>query len=156
MKNKKLFLDLDEEECISVGLIRLKKKLPYHEFFFRINQQNTFQFCRKKDLLIEDFSGYYNFPIFEAYNKLAQTTYRIIANKSCGSQRKEKPIEELFDLITEDKFFINENIDFIIFSKEEGGDFSLMKIPEDWLQSMEFYTLSSEQELYQTILNYDE
>lgn len=149
-------MDFDEEEYVSVGGIKLKQKLPYHELFFKINQQNTFQFFRKKDLLIEDFSGFYNFPIFETYDDVTQNIYRVMVNKFCGFERKERPIEGLFDLVVEDKFFIDEDIDLIIFSKEECGDFSVVKIPEECLDSMEIYTLSSEEELYEIILNYDE
>lgn len=156
MKNKTLFLDFDHEEEISVALVKLKQKLPYHELFFKINQLNLFQFFRKKDLQVEDFSSYHSFPIFETFDELSQTTFRVMANQSCDVQRKEKPIEGLFDLIEEEKFFIREEVDFIIFSKEGGNNFSAIHLPEEYVNSVEEYWLYPEEELYQTILNYDE
>lgn len=149
-------MDFDEEEDISVGLIRLKKNIPYHELFFEINQQNTFSFSRKADLRIEDFLGIYYFPIFGAFDELTQAHFTIIANQSCDSERKEKPIEGLFDLIVEEKYFINRNIDFILFSKENGEDFTTLNLPKKSVFPMEIYTLNLGEELYQIILDYDE
>lgn len=154
MKSKALFLDFDNEEEILVVLVKLKQKLPYHELFFKINQLNLFQFFRKKDLQIEDFSGYHSFPIFEAFDEHTQTTFRVMLNRSFNFRRKERSIRGLFDFIEEERFFICEEVDLIIFSKERGNDFSVVHLPEGWVK--EEYQLSSEEELYQTILNYDE
>lgn len=155
MKNKKLILDLEEEDCISVGLVRLSKDIPHHELFFKINQQNQFYFSRKKDLLIEDFSGYYKFPIFEAFDESLKNTFIMMANQPINFERKEgKSIESLFELV-EEKCFINNNINFIIFSKEGNDDFSTINFPKEWVE-VENYSINYEEELYQIILNYDE
>lgn len=155
MKNKKLILDLEEEDCISVGLVRLSKDIPHHELFFKINQQNQFYFSRKKDLLVEYFSGYYNFPIFEAFDESLKNTFIMMANKSINFKRKEgKSIENLFELV-EEKCFINDNINFILFSREGNNDFSTIKFPKEWVE-VEDYSVNYEEELYQIILNYDE
>lgn len=156
MKNKSLFLDFDETEDVLLVLVRLKKKLPFHELFFKINRLNSFQFFRKKDIEIEDYFGYYYFPIFEAFDKHTQITFRVIINQSYDFHRKEKPIEGLFDLLEEEKYFIHVGIDLILFSKEGDCDFSVINLPKELVNSIEEYTLSSEEELYETILNYDE
>ncbi|MDO4762949.1 MAG: IPExxxVDY family protein [Flavobacteriaceae bacterium] len=156
MKNKNLVLTFDEEEFVSVELLKLKQKIPYHELFFKINQQNSFYFSRRKDLVIEDDSGYYQFPVFEGFDEVRQITYTIIANQSYDFRRKEKQIVGLFDLIEEEKFFINSNIDFILFSKEGETDFSALNLPKDWFYTMQNCSLNLEDELYQIILDYDE
>lgn len=149
-------MSFDEEEFVSVGLLKLKQKSPYHELFFKINQQNSFYFSRRKDLMVEDDSGYYHFPIFEAFDEVKQTTYTIIANQSYDFKRKEKQIMGLFDFIEEEKFFINTNVDFIVFSKERETDFSSLHLPSEWFYPIENYSLNLEDELYQIILDYDE
>lgn len=155
MKNNKFVLDFEEEDVL-VGILRLKQILPYHELFFKVNKLNPFHFSRKKDLKVEGFSGFYNFPIFETFDTVTQTKLRVIANQSYSFERKEKPIEGLFDLIEEDKFFINQNVDFILFSNENCADFSAINFPIEYFYQLEEYSLSSEDELYQIILDYDE
>ena len=80
----------------------------------------------------------------------------MIINQSYDFHRKEKPIEGLFDLLEEKKYFIHLGIDLILFSKEGDCDFSVINLPKELVNSIEEYTLSSEEELYETILNYDE
>ena len=156
MKNKSLFLDFDETEDVSVVLVRLKREQPFHELFFKINRLNSFKFFRKNDLEIEDYFGYYNFPIFEAFDRHTQVTFRIIINHSYDFRRKEKPIEGLFDLLEEEKYFIHPGINLILFSKEGNCDFSVINLPKELVSSVEEYKLYSEEKLYETILNYDE
>jgi outer membrane lipoprotein-sorting protein len=47
--NPKLY-DLDdiEFEDIAIGLVRLAKDIPDHEFFYKINQNNDLTFSRKR------------------------------------------------------------------------------------------------------------
>ena len=148
MKNKSLFLDFDETEDVSVVLVRLKREQPFHELFFKINRLNSFKFFRKNDLEIEDYFGYYNFPIFEAFDRHTQVTFRIIINHSYDFRRKEKPIEGLFDLLEEEKYFIHPGINLILFS--------VINLPKELVSSVEEYKLYSEEKLYEIILNYDE
>lgn len=58
LNKKKIYLeiqklyDLDdiEFEDIAIGLVRLAKDIPAHEFFYKINQANNLSFSRKKIL----------------------------------------------------------------------------------------------------------
>ncbi len=49
MEIQKLY-DLDdiEFEDIAIGLVRLAKDIPAHEFFYKINHLNNLSFSRKK------------------------------------------------------------------------------------------------------------
>lgn len=79
----------------------------------------------------------------------------MMANQPINFERKEgKSIESLFELV-EEKYFINDDINFILFSKEGNDDFSTIKFPEE-LVEVEDYFVNYEEELYQIILNYDE
>lgn len=153
MKTKKIILDFEEEEQVSVGVISLKNPLYYHEFFFKINQLNTYNFCRGKDLCVEDYAGYYDFVKFETYDEYNQNHIVIFANQSHHYQMKQKDMLGLFDLI-DTKFFIDEKIDFIVFSKSGEMDFSLL-LPED-AYPMTIMDLMPNDELTSVILNYDE
>lgn len=154
MKTKKLFLDFDDEEPLLVGTIQRKQEISTHELLFKINQLNNFQFFRKSDLEVEDFSGIHHFPLYEAYDKLSQTKLIIIANQSCHYIRKT-PVGGLFDHI-EEKFFLREDIDFIIFAPSGGDDFSHITLPSEWLTPIECISIAPEEELYPIIWNYDE
>lgn len=155
MKNKKIFLDFDDEDSVLVGLIKLKQEMPYHELFFGINNLNQFNFVRKKDLEIRDFLGVYYFPQFETYDEVSQSTFIIFANKLCDFRKIEGANLSLFDTIGEEKFFVNKEIDFILFSKEGWEDFSGINLPES-VSSVEEYCVEPEEELYEIITNYDE
>ena len=76
MEIQKLY-DLDdiEFEDIAIGLVRLAKDVPAHEFFYKINQTNNLNFSRKKDLVFH--GGYYDyfFPRFESYHKYTKTCF---------------------------------------------------------------------------------
>lgn len=156
MKNKKIFLDFDDEDSVLVGLIKLKQEIPYHELFFKINNLNRFNFVRKRDLEIRDFSGEYYFPQFETYDAVSQSTFIIFANRPCDFKKIESESQSLFDNIGEEKYFINREIDFILFSKEGWEDFSGINLPEEWTNLVEEYCVEPEEELYEIITNYDE
>ena len=47
-------------------------------------------------------------------------------------------------------------LNLIIFSKEGNCDFSVINLPKELVSSVEEYKLSSEEKLYEIILNYDE
>jgi hypothetical protein len=83
--------DLDdiEFEDIAIGLVRLAKDIPAHEFFYKINQNNNLSFSRKKDLVFHgDYYDYF-FPRFEAYHKYSKTCFTFISNKSSESKQKK-------------------------------------------------------------------
>lgn len=153
MKTEKLFLDIEEDRQVSVGIITLKEKLPYHELFFKINQINSYHFRREKDFRVENTAGFYDFPRFEAFDDDTQNRIIVIANQSHHFQKKETPIIDLFDLI-EEKFFIDEKIDFIVFTKDGEINFDLF-LPVD-ISPMRIIKLAKNDELNQIILDYDE
>jgi hypothetical protein len=150
--------DLDdiEFEDISIGLVRLAKDVPAHEFFYKINQANNLSFSRKKDLVFH--GGYYDyfFPRFEAYHKFSKTCFTFISNKS--SESKQKKVQtELFTEEENIKFLLNNQVDveYILHSSEQFPDFSVILLPENLVFPIQDYTLSSDEELYQIIQYYE-
>lgn len=157
MEIQKLY-DLDDIdfEDIAIGLVRLAKDIPAHEFFYKINQINNLSFSRKKDLVFH--GGYYDyfFPRYEAYHKFSKTCFTFISNKS--SESKQKKIQtELFTEEENIKFLLNNQVDveYILHSSEQFPDFSVILLPENLVFSIQDYTLSSEEELYQIIQYYE-
>jgi hypothetical protein len=150
--------DLDdiEFEDITIGLVRLAKDVPAHEFFYKINQANNLSFSRKKDLVFH--GGYYDyfFPRFEAYHKFSRTCFTFISNKS--SESKQKKVQtELFTEEENIKFLLNNQVDveYILHSSEQFPDFSVILLPENLVFPIQDYTLSSDEELYQIIQYYE-
>jgi hypothetical protein len=150
--------DLDdiEFEDIAIGLVRLAKDVPAHEFFYKINQANNLSFSRKKDLVFH--GGYYDyfFPRFEAYHKFSKTCFTFISNKS--SESKQKKVQtELFTEEENIKFLLNNQVDveYILHSSEQFPDFSVILLPENLVFPIQDYTLSSDEELYQIIQYYE-
>ncbi|CAD0221576.1 IPExxxVDY family protein [Chryseobacterium sp. D764] len=157
MEIQKLY-DLDdiEFEDITIGLVRLAKDVPAHEFFYKINQANNLSFSRKKDLVFH--GGYYDyfFPRFEAYHKFSRTCFTFISNKS--SESKQKKVQtELFTEEENIKFLLNNQVDveYILHSSEQFPDFSVILLPENLVFPIQDYTLSSDEELYQIIQYYE-
>ncbi|SMO85237.1 hypothetical protein SAMN06265171_10919 [Chryseobacterium rhizoplanae] len=157
MEIQKLY-DLDdiEFEDIAIGLVRLAKDVPAHEFFYKINQANNLSFSRKKDLVFH--GGYYDyfFPRFEAYHKFSRTCFTFISNKS--SESKQKKVQtELFTEEENIKFLLNNQVDveYILHSSEQFPDFSVILLPENLVFPIQDYTLSSDEELYQIIQYYE-
>jgi hypothetical protein len=150
--------DLDdiEFEDIAIGLVRLAKDIPDHEFFYKINQINNLSFSRKKDMVFHgDYYDYF-FPRFEAYHKFSKTCFTFISNKS--SESKQKKVQtELFTEEENIKFLLNNQVDveYILHSSEQFPDFSVILLPENLVFPIQDYTLSSEEELYQIIQYYE-
>jgi hypothetical protein len=145
-----------EFEDIAIGLVRLAKDIPAHEFFYKINQANNLSFSRKKDLVFH--GGYYDyfFPRFEAYHKFSKTCFTFISNKS--SESKQKKVQtELFTEEENIKFLLNNQVDveYILHSSEQFPDFSVILLPENLVFPIQDYTLSSDEELYQIIQYYE-
>jgi hypothetical protein len=150
--------DLDdiEFEDIAIGLVRLAKDIPAHEFFYKINQTNNLNFERKKDLVFH--GGYYDyfFPRYEAYHKFSKTCFTFISNKS--SESKQKKVQtELFTEEENIKFLLNNqaDVEYILHSSEQFPDFSVILLPENLVFPIQDYTLSSDEELYQIIQYYE-
>lgn len=157
MEIQKLY-DLDdiEFEDIAIGLVRLAKDIPAHEFFYKINQLNNLSFSRKKDLVFHgDYYDYF-FPRFEAYHKFSKTCFTFISNKSSQSKQK-KDHTELFTEEENIKFLLNNQVDveYILHSSDQFPDFSVILLPENLVFPIQDYTLSSEEELYQIIQYYE-
>ncbi|MDM1554333.1 IPExxxVDY family protein [Chryseobacterium indologenes] len=157
MEIQKLY-DLDdiEFEDIAIGLVRLAKDIPAHEFFYKINQLNNLSFSRKKDLVFHgDYYDYF-FPRFEAYHKFSKTCFTFISNKS--SESKQKKVQtELFTEEENIKFLLNNQVDveYILHSSDQFPDFSVILLPENLVFPIQDYTLSSDEELYQIIQYYE-
>ncbi|KMQ67106.1 hypothetical protein ACM39_15090 [Chryseobacterium sp. FH2] len=157
MEIQKLY-DLDdiEFEDITIGLVRLAKNIPDHEFFFKINHNNNLKFSRKQDLVLHgDYYDYF-FPRFEAYHKFTKTCFTFISNKSTESKQK-KLQTELFSEEDNIKFLLNNQVEvqYILHSSEQFPDFSVILLPENLVFPIQDYTLGSEEELYQIIQYYE-
>lgn len=68
-ESKKIRLDFDDDEAITVGLIRLTKPVSYHQFFFDINRCNEFQFHRTEDFITQNGLTEYEFLSMQGYDK---------------------------------------------------------------------------------------
>jgi hypothetical protein len=150
--------DLDdiEFEDITIGLVRLAKDIPAHEFFYKINQSKNLIFSRKKDLVFHGAYFDYFFPRYEAYHKFSKTCFTFISNKS--SESKQKKVQtELFTEEENIKFLLNNQVDveYILHSSEQFPDFSVILLPENLVFPIQDYTLSSDEELYQIIQYYE-
>ncbi|WP_312078943.1 IPExxxVDY family protein [Chryseobacterium sp.] len=157
MEVQKLY-DLDdiEFEDITIGLVRLVKFLPDHEFFFKLNSREQLSFSRIGDLVFHGSYYDYYFPRFEAYHKTSKTCYTFISNKS--SESKQKKIQtELFSGEDNIKFLLNNqpDVEYILHSSEQFDDFSVISLPENLVFPIQDYILSSDEELYQIIQYYE-
>ncbi len=157
MEIQKLYdLDDTEFENITIGLVRLAKHIPDHEFFFKVNQINGLKFRRIEDFILNgEFFDYY-FARFEAYHKFTRTCFTFISNKS--SQSKQKKLQtELFLEEENIKFLLNNQVEvqYILHSSEQFPDFSVILLPENLVFPIQDYTLGSEEELYQIIQYYE-
>lgn len=157
MEIQKLY-DLDETEFedVTIGLVRLAKNLPDHEFFFTVNQKNDLNFKRIDDLIYHGSYYDYFFPRFEAYHKFTKTCFTFISNRS--SESKQKKLQtELFTGEENIKFLLNNQVEvqYILHSSEQFPDFSVILLPENLVFPIQEYTLGSEEELYQIIQYYE-
>ncbi|SHE57028.1 IPExxxVDY family protein [Chryseobacterium takakiae] len=157
MEIQKLY-DLDETEFedVTIGLVRLAKNVPDHEFFFTVNQKNDLNFKRIDDLIYHGFYYDYFFPRFEAYHKFTKTCFTFISNRS--SESKQKKLQtELFTGEENIKFLLNNQVEvqYILHSSEQFPDFSVILLPENLVFPIQDYTLGSEEELYQIIQYYE-
>ncbi|MEG0761381.1 hypothetical protein SAMN05421796_10716 [Chryseobacterium piscicola] len=157
MEVQKLY-DIDDIEFddITIGLVRVVKHLPDHEFFFKLNQNGELTFTRINDLVYHGSYYDYCFPRFEAYHKTTKTRFTFISNKS--SESKQKKIQtELFSGEENIKFLLNNQVDveYILHSSEQFPDFSVILLPDNLVFPIQDYILSSNEELYQIIQYYE-
>ena len=157
MEIQKLYdVDDTEFENIAIGLVRLVKHIPDHEFFFKVNLNNDLVFSRKQDILFHGTHYDYFFPRFQAYHKHSRTCFTFISNRSSESRQK-KLQTELFSDEDNIKFLLNNQVDveYILHSSEQFPDFSLILLPENLVFPIQDYTLGSSEELYQIIQYYE-
>ncbi|UOU99786.1 IPExxxVDY family protein [Chryseobacterium daecheongense] len=157
MEIQKLY-DIDdiEFEDITIGLVRLVKNIPDHEFFYKINKNSDLTFSRIKDLVYHGYYYDYYFPRFEAYHKFTKTCFTFISNQSSESKQKKQQTE-LFSEEENIKFLLNNQVEveYILHSSEQFPDFSVILLPENLVFPIQDYTLSSDEELYQIIQYYE-
>lgn len=156
MKNKKIFLDQEEEESIHIGLVRLAKHLPDYELFFHLNNHNQFSFKRTEDVLLQGNYNDYYFTRFEAYDKNSKNYWRFISNKSVKTIEKKKQ-QLLFSHEDDVKYLLNnhQEVDYIAFASDLYIDFSLILLPEKLFFPIQEFLLEPEAELYQIIQYYE-
>ena len=146
----------DEASSIAIGLVRLAKNIPHHEFFFHLNQQNDFKFSREEDLKLfgEEFD--YTFPVFKTYSRSTKSCIHMISNRSDEIISK-KPATELFAEDFNVKLLLNQyqDVDFIVKTSDYYPDFSLILLPETLAFQIQKIEIDSSQDLFQTIQYYE-
>ena len=149
--SKKIFLELEEDEPINIGLIRQAKRLPDYEMFFEINKVNSFNFYRIDDIKYKKFS----FPKFETYHPENKTCFQIIANKSIP--KRKNTTNELFAQAEEIKFLMpkHKDVEYIMYAKDSFPDFSLILWPENTISQIEDFSVQPQQELYKLLQYYE-
>lgn len=157
MKSRKILLDIeDDDEEITLGLVRLAKDIPEHELFYHLNVLNFFQLSRIDDLVFTGTFYDYNFPRYQGFHSESKVCIQFIANKS--SQYKQKKVsKELFSGEQEIKFLLNhsQDVDYLLKTSEPFGDFSLILLPENLMFQIQSFSLSPNEELYQIIQYYE-
>lgn len=156
MKSQKLLLSDDEDEDLTLGLVRLTKDVPDHELFFKINHNNESKFSRIDDLKkIGKYNDYYH-SRFETYHFETKTCIQFIANKS-SKYLEKKEQNELFseEDIVNYLLPFHQEVDYIIKTSEIIPNFSLILLPENLMFPIQNFQLSSDDELYQLIQYYE-
>lgn len=156
MKTQKLTLEIDADEEITLGLVRLAKQVPDYELFYHLNTLNTFQFKRVNDLVFHGTYYDYYYPKFEAFHHDSKICIHFIANKSDHSVLK-KESTELFGNEEDRKFLLEnyEDVDYIISTSEPFGDFSVILLPENLMFQIQDFHLCPSAELYHLIQYYE-
>lgn len=157
MKSPKILLEIDDDdEEITIGLVRLTKEIPAHEFFFQLNHLNAFNLTRITDLVIHGIYYDYHFPRFETFHHQTKVCIQFIANKSAQSSQK-KISTELFSGEQENKVLIErfQDVDYLLKISDPFADFSLILLPENLMFQIQDFSLSPIEELYQIIQYYE-
>lgn len=156
MKTQKITLDIDEDEEITLGLIRLVKKVPHHELFFHLNMLNPFTFKRIADLHFQGNYYDYYYPRYEAFHHDSQICIHIIANKSSHSLQKKTSVE-LFQAEQDIHYLLDDfqDVEYLIQTSEPFGDFSVILLPENLMFQIQDFQLSPQERLYQLIQYYE-
>lgn len=156
MKTQKLILDIDHDDDIKIGLVRLAKEVPDYELFYHLNALNPFVFRRISDLIYHGRFSDYSFPRFEAFHHSTQVCIRFISNRAVHVQHKLPP-PELFTG-EEDAGHLLRNsrdVDYLIATSEPFDDFSVILLPENLMFQIQDFHVSPDAELYQLIQYYE-
>lgn len=156
MKNQKLLLSDDEEDDLTLGLVRLAKDVPDFELFYAINRLNESQFSRIKDVTKTGIYHDYFHPRFETYHFETKTCIQFISNKSSHFLAKKEQTE-LFSDEDEIHYLLPSypEVDYIIKMSDFIPDFSLILLPENTTFPIQDFQLSSSSELYHLIQYYE-
>ncbi len=156
MKTQKFTLEIDEDDTITLGLVRLVKEVADYELFYHINELNDFKFKRISDLIFQGVYFDYHFARFEAFHHDSKICIHIIANRSHHSIQKKK-ITELFNTEEDTKYILGNSpdVDYLIKTSEPFGDFSVILLPENLMFQIQDFPLSPNEELYQLIQYYE-
>lgn len=156
MKNKKLFLDYEEDGYLDVGLIRLASNLPHHEIFFHLNRANDFNFTRGEDLIFQGNYNNYHFSTYLAHDKYNRNCWRLISNKSIQTDIKVEQ-NQLFQDEDDVKYMLNNlhDVDYIISTSDTFVDFSVILLPEILFFPIQEFRLEFNTELYQIMHYYE-
>ena len=156
MKTQKFTLEIEEDEEITLGLVRLIKEVPDYELFYHLNSLNPFKFTRIKDLLFQGTYYDYYYPRFQAFHHDSKICIHFIANKSSYSVQK-KISTELFNTEVDTKYLLDHfpDVNYIIKTSEPFDDFSVILLPENLMFQIQDFQLSPIEELYQLIQYYE-
>ncbi|MEC5157708.1 IPExxxVDY family protein [Chryseobacterium sp. MP_3.2] len=156
MKNQKILLDIEEEEEeITLGLVRLSKDVADYELFFQINTLNTFKFSRIADYVHQGKYYEYHFPRFQAFHTDSRICIHFISNKSAQNILK-KVSTELFSVEEQTLYLLDgfQDVDYLIWTSEPFDDFSVILLPENMVFQIQNFPLSSNEELFHSIQYY--
>ena len=156
MKTQKFTLEIEEDDEITLGFVRLVKEVPDYELFYHLNALNPFKFTRISDLIFHGKYYDYHFPRFEAFHHDTQICIHFIANQSSVSILKKNPTE-LFNNEGNTKYLLDDfpDVDYLIKTSEPFVDFSVILLPENLMFQIQDFQLSPIEELYQLIQYYE-
>lgn len=156
MKTQKFTLEIEEDDEITLGLVRLIKEIPDYELFHHFNVLNPFKFKRIADLIFRGKYYDYHFPRFEAFHHDTKVCLHFISNLSSESFEK-KISTELFNSEGDKKYLLEHfpDVNYIIKTSEPFADFSVILLPENLVFQIQDFTLRPSEELYQLIQYYE-
>ncbi len=156
MKAQKFTLEIEEDDEITLGLVRLAKEVSDYELFYHLNMLNSFKFTRISDLSFHGTYYDYYFPRFQGFHHDTQICVSFIANHSSHSIQKKKSAE-LFNNEEDTKYLLENfnDVNYLIKTSEPFDDFSVILLPENLTFQIQDFQLSPMDELYQLIQYYD-
>lgn len=156
MKTQKIILDIDYDDEITIGLVRLAKEVPDYELFYHLNTLNPFSFKRISDLVLRGNISDHYFPRFRAFHNSTQVCVHFISNRA-SQVIQTKTSHELFSGDEDSGFLLKnfQDVDYIIKTSEPFDDFSVILLPENLMFQIQNFHLSPDEELYQLIQYYD-